>query len=235
MGTNRSHELNRSAFGTLALAGLMSVIMAWAFCELALAGPARAPSLEGGAQVLGTYRVVDIQEDSRSLRGSQCKAGQIDSRGRQVEPLDECGKTLWVVRSENEIAFLQTRTRNSRYQSFMLHGSLFSPKCDSQIPVRKARKELFESRLCRAFHVAESDTAEEESFIFDAERDPVRAAYLSSASTLGIAGWGEGHRIRLPKGVTVPQEIQVDHAFTMVFLFIPATIRRHYTLERVGD
>ena len=153
-----------------------------------------------------------------------------DDRTAQRPPSKNCGKKIWLVRSEDKVALLDVKSARGTLASFALSAPLASRSCETTITRSKAKKKLFNSGFCSAILNPEERDDRNDVFLFipGAGAANVAALFLMSAG-------GTSYRVKLPKGITVPDEIEIEkRTFAMVF-FIPTSSELVYKLKRIQD
>jgi hypothetical protein len=213
---------------------------AFVLASLLVSGLAQAkvPNF-GNSQVLGTYRIVDGMQDSPSYKGSICKAHQ-DSSGREIAPSEDCGRLIWLVRNEQQVAILEApNSTTERVRSFQMY-QLGKGACASNLTVESILADPFASNICRARrHEGQTNSNSHELFAFTKNGEPLDNAIANAivtGATIGLPmGMGLSVAIKMPRGVTVPQRVEVVKTLVGTFFFITATNVTTFTLERVGE
>lgn len=242
MDTQRSASMTKKVIGALAFLALMTVFLVKVFSELALAAdmPPRMPNLEAPAQILGTYRVKDIREKSKAFQGSVCARNYVKKQKLWREADENCGKYVWVVRTNNQLALLEADEQGyNRYYSFKIR----SKECMNSVPKWDGTDGLFNDDFCRVVRARKHDTARSEVFVSYGDHTPKKEDALTRSSTVDrlvyvmtSVGGTTGYKVYLPKGVTVPRQITIEEVTTgLAFYVIPTDVTLTYTLERVGE
>lgn len=242
-------------------AAIMSMIVAKFFCDLALAAPPhalelmeqgygyeetfeqasqeRAPKvpLDEGAKFLGTFEVQDIRQASRAYKGTVCKPHRV--LGDLESPNRDCGTEVWVFKKESRSAreapaltFVKANPKRGFLSAFLLIGG----ECDSAVNSEETREGIFESPICRALQTRKLGKKGFDTFVFYEGLDQAASSIMASLLTTGIPMGAEtSYKIRVPKGAESPDTIVVEENIVGSVFFIPAQLKKTYTLTRVSE
>jgi hypothetical protein len=210
--------------GAFAAAALMSILVAKFFCDLALADEvAPAPSLNAPATVLGTYEIKDIIQEGG--KGSLCGG---------TRPDYNCGKKIWLVRTDQQVAILEAQTNAdpTEVTTSLLYPTLQSAQCKSWMKIEDARTGLFNSDFCRATHVPKQDNRKSQAFYFSPKLNMIDPII---SPTIGLTSEASD-LIRLPLQETIPSKFTIHKTITgSLFFILSGTVHQTFQLERVGD
>jgi hypothetical protein len=240
-----SKQLNRNTIVALGAATFAAFLLLRLFSHFALAADfSPVPRVEAPAEAVGTYRVRDIYQHGRIYTGSICHPF-LDQMGIRQAPHANCGKYLWTLRSDNQLALLQMSEKAERDDSVLhtalFHGSQRNAKCDDVITFKDLRGKLFDSGACRAVRARGDEKRKTEVFVSHEDMAPLTEAIasgLGSFSSKGIpADSPAKYIVEVPhrKDGAAPKTIRITEKLTGVMLVAPMTIYRTYFLERVGE
>jgi hypothetical protein len=232
---NESPNWSKTLIGALTLSAVMSALLLKLFSDLALADEPRAPTFTEPSQVLGTYVVDDIVEDSRTYKGSVCVEHTIErynrdntTRTERRRPDADCGKKIWVVRTGERIAIIDAAQSGRQLTSFLLRGI---EKCSNSVAAASARRALGSSKLCQASHDPDTWDSRNDVYEFTLESHPL----LATVGIMFMSGGVTSFEVALPKGVTVPDTFEIRRNVTAIVVFFPTSMDWSYKLRRVGD
>lgn len=245
----RSQDLSSStrSVGLFATAGILSVLFAKAFLQLAFADdrPGNVPYAPGfgyDTASLGLFQVKDIQQKRSVYKGSLCVRHKED--GVWVEPSEECGQYVWAITNKDALALIKPTTdpkdKTSPVESFAFKEAICSREVRYESILNG--KSLFETDFCRAYLVAKHSTKTSSQYVMTMGLHPSEAgAMVTSFATMAISGVPFGFSFVTQATVKrnkdgLPQTITLKKTNygSMAFL-INVEITDTYTLVRVGD
>jgi hypothetical protein len=119
----KSVTTTKKLLGALAIIGLMSVVLAKFFSDLAFADDLPTPaSLAGDSQYMGEYEVKTVQGNDpvTSKEGNLCVQADPAQPSHSIDP--NCGKKVWVYRSsEGKLVLIKAVDANGQ-----LNDQIFS-------------------------------------------------------------------------------------------------------------
>lgn len=119
----------KKLIGALAIIGLMSVVLAKFFSDLAFADEPPSPaSLAGDSQYLGEYEVKTVKGNDRftSQEGNLCLQ-EVPSQPHSIDP--DCGKKVWVYRSsEGKLVLIEAVNNNDLLNDRIFAFAATDPK-----------------------------------------------------------------------------------------------------------
>jgi len=236
---------NTRSIGIFATAGLLSVLFAKAFLQLAFADdrPGNipfAPEFGSESRSLGLFQVKDIQQRFDSYNGSLCVKHK---EGDQwIEPSEECGKYVWAIVSKDALALIKPTVDASDRLSSVESFAFMEGKCDGAVPYRSVlEKGLFSTDFCRAYHVPKLDTKTSSRYVVTQGIQPSQAgAMLGSFATAGVTGVMFGYAasseavLKSKDGLTKEISLQKTR-YGSFLLFLNTKHTDTYKLVRVGE
>lgn len=163
------------------------------------------PEFDMPTEFLGHYVVSNIERNEGGYKVGICKPYK-NKRGSDRDADSRCGKELWMVRDEKNLAFLKPAVfidgypKVARYESFQFIGD-----CDSTLSVASATRGIFapESRFCRALPKRGASKRGFDTFLFNGSLDP-KAPGATARATRGA------YNIGMPIGVWVASDLTIE-------------------------